>query len=446
VASVAAFAAQPVHSAIPLLVTGDGDTMGALYRHTDGRESLTLTFAHSRDTLHTKLLAQGLISWVTKGLLVGQRRVYLSIHIDDIFNSNRLWDPETLSATTGEIYRLDEKDVNALLRWMEELNARRNCTDITLDFAFNGASVASGVDADALASALLPHQSSFRWINHGFTHLLLDRADYQETSDEIERNLEMARQLGLLRHDDCCMVTASVSGLRNPDFLAAAGELGIRYLVSDTSQPNGGNPSPNVGIATPHHPNILVIPRHPNNLFFNVSTPEEWVSQYNHLYYSLWQRELTLDEILDYEARVLLNYMLASDMDPLMFHQANLRAFDGKHSLLSLLIDRAIALYNTFCCDLPIISLGMSEIGHLMEMHALAQEAQIHAMLTVGSGLEIRSDRELMLPLTGAAVRGRSEIYAGQFFSKIYLQPHEACRIPMHNLAGFQTDLNEYAA
>ncbi len=57
------------------------------------------------------------------------------------------------------------------------------------------------------------------------------------------------------------------------------------------------------------------------------------------LYFSYWGRNLTYAEILDDQSSLLLSYLLKGDMDPWMFHQPNLRAYDGVHSLLGDLLE-----------------------------------------------------------------------------------------------------------
>jgi hypothetical protein len=67
------------------------------------------------------------------------------------------------------------------------------------------------------------------------------------------------------------------------------------------SPDNWDNPSPNAGYyrgrtlvnsQTPINPppSILVIPRHASNLFYNLYTPEQWVSEYN-CYFSFQHME-----------------------------------------------------------------------------------------------------------------------------------------------------------
>jgi hypothetical protein len=107
-------------------------------------------------------------------------------------------------------------------------------------------------------------------------------------------------------------------------------------VVSDTSIAGESNPSPNVGIVNQLQPAILEIPRHPNNLYFNAATPDGWTSEYDCNYPQLGY---AYAQILDNISDMFLANMLNGDIDPEMFHQPNLFAYDGTHSLLSDLSD-----------------------------------------------------------------------------------------------------------
>ena len=101
-------------------------------------------------------------------------------------------------------------------------------------------------------------------------------------------------------------MTPGYTGLKTPNVMRATFDSGIRFVVGDTSVSGYDNPSPNAGIYNPLQPQILMIPRRPMNLFYNVSTPDQWMAEYNDIYRSFWGRDLTYDEILDHESDVLL--------------------------------------------------------------------------------------------------------------------------------------------
>ena len=440
ITSVAAYTAHPIDAdpmASPLLVTAQGQTLAAIQPH-NGCEQLVLTMAQGSGLLHTMLLGYGLVNWVTRGLFLGQRRMYLGVQVDDIFNSNQLWDAEHNTAH-GDVFRLGSRDVQAMADWLQRLHQENsNWSSFTLDLAFNGAGAALALADDGLVQSLMDQQAKFRWINHGYTHLLLDDASAEQSLNEIRPSHDMARRLGFGAYDVESMVTSDMSGLDNGEFLGAAFEAGVRYLVSDTSRPGGNNLSFNVGNPSVHQPDILIIPRHPNNLFYDVSTPDQWVSQYNHIYHHYWKRDLTYGEILDVEATVLLRYVVAFDIDPLMFHQANLRAYDGTHSLLSDLIDRVVRKYDLLFGDVPIVSLSMREIGQTMKDRAAYDAAEVEARLIVGTGLMITADRDVTVPITGVRVDETADFYAGQYTSSIPVKAHRRWLIPVAALQGFE--------
>ncbi|MFN8464945.1 MAG: hypothetical protein U0X20_05315 [Caldilineaceae bacterium] len=424
----------------PLLEGADGLTYGAIWTTGEGCEYLALTVGHSPRALHSLLLGYGVLNWVTNGLFLGQRKVSLNVQIDDIFTSNRLWDQCTGGDDHGQIYRLTEGDVNATVQWLNRVQRQRNCRQMTLNFAYNGAA-ATPIPVDkAAVDTFVANRKRFNWINHGYTHLLLDDASHADSLLEIQHNQETARCLGLMPYDPDCMVTADMSGLTNPSYLGAAAESGVRFLVCDTSRPGWNNPAPNQPIASAIQPTITMIPRHPNNLFYNVAAPGAWEQQYNQIYQQFWQRNLACAEIIDAEACQILNYLCAADWDPLMFHQANLAAYDGTRSLLSDLLDAVLDGYNRYYGDVPILCPSMRTIGEMMVERAVYNQARINASLVIGSGLVLLSDRDVTVPLTGVRIHGADEQYGGQTLARFALKAHTVRSVPIWDLVGYNRD------
>jgi hypothetical protein len=434
-------------SSVPLLVTPEGKALGVIQRYPDGREYLALGMRCDPDGTHSLLLGYGLINWVTRGVFVGARRVYLSLQVDDIFAATRLWDPQRERGEDGRICRLTGRDIRTLLATLDQWQARTsNAAKIEIDLAFNGGGVDLLNKDDTLVPALAKQQRRFRWINHTFSHQLLDEAGYETGLREIERNQATAQSLGLVRYCADCLVTPETSGLDNAEFLRAAKDAGLRYLVSDTSRDDWNNPSFNAGIASALQPGISIVPRHPTNLFYNLSTPDEWVAEYNWFYRIFWRRDLTYREILDKESDMILANLLRFDIDPLMFHQANLVSYDGSHSLLSDLIEQVLAKYNSLFGDVPICCLSLHEIGEAMAVQAAFARAEVQASLVVGWGLVLTADRDVVVPITGIESGEGAELYASQTLSAVALQVHQRRVIPMSKLTGYEpADSTEYA-
>lgn len=426
----------------PLLEGEDGQAYGALWTTREGCEYMALTLGQSALSEHTLLLGYGVLNWVTRGVFIGQRKVTLSVQIDDIFTSNQLWQAEA-DQDDGQdyrhVYRLTANDVSALIRWLDRVQKQRNARTTTFNFAFNGAAVSPVPVDQATLDAFVANRQRFRWINHGFTHLLLNEADSAESRHEIICNHDIARRLDLVPYEADCMVTADMSGLTNPSFLSAAAESGVRYLVCDTSRPTWNNPSPNTAIRSNIEPSITVIPRHPNNLFYDVATPQAWVEQYNQTYRHFWQRDLSITEIIKAEAKQIVHYLLVGDWDPLMFHQANLQAYDNVHSLLTDLLDEVLSMYNEVCGDVPVLNLSMRDIGEMMARREECNKAKINASLIVGSGLILVADHDVDLPLTGVRIHGGDEKYAGQTISTLSLKAEMVRSIPVADLVGYST-------
>ena len=110
---------------------------------------------------------------------------------------------------------------------------------------------------------------------------------------EIQHNQAVAKDMDLQRCDPSSVVTPDLSGLTNAQFRQCSQRCPYRFLVSDTSRSGWANPTFNTGITSPLEPDVLIVPRHPTNLFYNVSLPEEWVAQYNSYYRAHWLRDLS---------------------------------------------------------------------------------------------------------------------------------------------------------
>ena len=203
----------------------------------------------------------------------------------------------------------------------------------------------------------------------------------------------------------------------------------VRYMVSDTSQPGWSNPSPNIGIYSTIQPAILLIPRRPTNLFYNVSTPDEWMAEYNALYSSFWGRDLSYAEILDKESQNLLIYMLQGEIDPHMYHQPNLRAYDGVHTLLGDLLDVAFQKFrrnSTLAVLSPDMQVAGARIANTMGRNA----SGLTATLTPHTSVTFTSPRGVDFAVSGVCTTG-SETYAGKCISAVHVAAGGTVTLPV---------------
>ena len=391
-----------------------------------GREVLSLTFDNAPWLIHSTVLAHGLVTWANKGLFLGERHTYLSAQVDDVFLADEMW--------PGGEFRQSAKDWQATINWQAKFNTRTLGRNFRYDMAFNGlGTVAGEYENDDLTPFVKQSgKSMFKWISHTFTHTNLNTVDYATALSEITKNNQTAGNLGLPNYSRMNMVTPQISGLQNPQFIKAAYDAGIRYLVSDTSIPSHRAASPNTGLPNWVEPRILMIPRHANNLFYNVSTPAEWVSEYNYIYNGYWGRDLSYAEILDNQADLLLGFLLKGDISPLMFHQPNLRDYNGQgNTLLGDLLDAVANKYERLY-NFPALSPTMNNLATTLQQRMNYNASGVVATRHANNTLTLTVTKAARIPVTGLVSGGvvsftgvkptiSSETYAGQRITYVTL-------------------------
>ncbi|SME97259.1 hypothetical protein [Streptomyces sp. Amel2xC10] len=396
-------------------------TRGSLvgeYRH-DGRRELVVTFVYNQYQQQFRLLARGIVEWMTGGVRLGASRNYFAVHVDDVFAADDRWNT-TLNCTPGDVdctdpnatpdpIRMTPADVTYATSW-------QTGHDFTLDLAYNAAGTvdqrADNNGADPLADALLAEKDRFRWVNHTYTHAFLGCAQdttvvpwkcdtnpdgsvkwvsRAEISDEIATNRVWGQTAGLPLEDDE-LVTGEHSGMKvlpqqpqdNPNLALAVGDNGIDWLGSDNSrEPHQRQ----VGPAT-------TVPRYPMNVFYNAGRAAEQVDEYNWIYTSRAQGGSGICEdnpatttcltapldpatgytehIVPLETRIALGHVLANDPRPHFIHQSNLAEDRIAYPVLSGVLD---GYDDLFAADTPVVNLRMKDIGVELERRAAWQAA-----------------------------------------------------------------------
>ena len=272
-----------------------------------------------------------------------------------------------------------------------------------------------------------------------------------QATQQLTQNNTVATQLGLTRYNKANLIQPDISGLGNPAFIQAAGQNGIKYLISDTSRTLN---QPSYGVNEGHYnsidPSILEIARYPVNLYFNVSTPAQWLAEDNCLYPAgAFGHVSTYAQLLDRESDVLLRYLLQGHNRPLMFHQPNLRAYSSGKSLLSDLIDATLTKYANLV-TVPITSPTQDVLGqkqaNRMAYDAALQSGAVTAStvpntsvtVTAASGLQ----KPVTVPLTGAkgttitwggsAGTVSKEQYAGQSITYVTLSGGQSATVSLN--------------
>ncbi|MDB5099023.1 MAG: hypothetical protein JWM80_3444 [Cyanobacteria bacterium RYN_339] len=409
-------------STTPLLTDADGNALVAVHQSTDGRENLAMTFDSNQWMLHAQLLAYGVVGWVTRGLFLGERKTYAGAQVDDFFY------PTTIFGSEAD-YRMDANDLLATAAWQRAKRTDALTAGLKLNLAFNGEGANGSISPDPLTPTARLLGGEFNWISHTFTHLDLDTATEAQAKAEVTRNTTLAKQLKLPGYGPETLVTGGVSGLNNAAAMRGLYAGGVRFVVSDTSRPGEDNPSPNNGIYNALQPAILEIPRRPTNLFYNVSTPQEWTAEYNQLYRTYWGHDVDYAALLEIESDTLCTYMLRGEMDPWMFHQANLRAYDGRHSLLSDLLDKAIAKYAARMA-MPVLSPSMLELGKAMAGRMAYDRAGVTATIVPGKSITLTAKAAALVPVTGLD-GSSSTAYAGVPVAHVSLAAGQTLTFPL---------------
>jgi hypothetical protein len=423
------YLAAPLSGGVtPLLMDADGHALALINVTADGREHLSTTFDGNQHLLHSITMGYGMINWVTRGVFLGERYVFMSPQIDDLFIHNDQWVASTPCGTpfemTGYQHRTTASDLQAVLNWQATVRSRPLTTGVRLTMAFNGV----GTTGEYVPDDLTPFakraavKNAFHWVSHTYTHENLDNVDAATTRYELNNNDRIAwNKLSLPGYLESELVTPDVSGLANPVFLRAAYNNGVRFVVSDTSRAGYNNPTPNTGIFNTFQPGIFMIPRYPNNLFFNVAAPADWAAEYNCIYRGFWGRDLSADEIIDIESDRLLGYLLKGDADPWMFHQANLDAYDGTRTLLTDLLGVTLQKYEALY-KLPIISPRMAVVGSLMIQRAEYNASGVKATLNPNGSVNLRVTRRATIPITGLTTANAVQ-YGGQAITRVLVTP-----------------------
>ena len=447
------------------ILTINGQPAAVIHKKADGREYLALTFDNNPNLLHSLAFGYGLVNWVTKGVFLGNRKVYFSPQIDDIFLASDLFDansasckpkgfqvdPTTDPTSNCPVLRITSADLNTIAYWQDAVNNGQSGR-IKVNMAFNGFGTTpdGGAPAgDPLSATATLLRSKFFWTSHTYDHENLDcfnpvlnsgvctPATYTQSLAEINNNNTVAQKLNLIQ-DSPSMITPNVSGLNNPNFLSAAAGKGIRYLVSDAST-MPATITPNTGVYNTSQPSILMIPRRATSIFYNTATslsgvPASETDEYNYFYGPdgiariggvggppFFNVNQTYSQIIDRESDFILKYMLRGEVYPLMFHQANLRGYNGTSSLFTDLADATITKFRGLS-GLPVNSLSLSSIGQVVADRMTYNSSGVSATLLPGVSITIKASRSAKIPVTGVC-QSACEDNGGQPVSYFAVNP-----------------------
>ncbi|MFF3686770.1 hypothetical protein [Streptomyces sp. NPDC002187] len=429
----------------PLPGSGERGSIVGEYRH-DGRRELVVTFAYNQYQQQFRLLARGIVDWMTQGVRLGASRHYFAVHVDDVFAADDRWD-STLNCTPGDVdcspgqgepdpIRMTAPDAQYAAQW----SAGRG---FTLDMVFNGGGSElfkeENGGSDPLAQQLTADSAAYRWVNHTYNHPFLGcvqdvgvvpwtcakNADGSvrytgraEISAQIADNRGWGLRAGLpMRTDE--LVTGEHSGLRilpqqpddNPHLAPALADNAIASLGSDNSREREQRP---VGTA-------LTVPRHPMNVFYNAGRTAEQIDEYNWIYTRAADGGSGLcetaanttcldgpldpvtgyaDHIVPLEARIGLGHVLAGDPRPHYIHQSNLAEDRIAYPVLGRILDEYAGLYAD---SAPLVNLRQRDIGAELRDRAAWRTAVADGQVTayrIGDAVTVQAPAGVRITAT----------------------------------------------
>ncbi|MGW0363160.1 hypothetical protein [Streptomyces sp. NPDC002990] len=416
------------------------------YTH-DGRSELVVTFGYNQHQRQFRLLARGIVEWLTQGVHLGRSRNYFAVHVDDVFAPDARWNKE-LDCTPGDYacaggegkestIRMTAADARHLAQWQQAKGFK-------LDMVFNAGAgeewKAENGNTDALTAQLLADRAAYRWINHTYTHPFLGCVQDTTTvpwscaknaqgavswmsrakiSAQIRDNNEWAAAKGIVL-DRAELVTGEHSGLKtlpqqdrdNPNLAGALADNGVRWIASDNSREPAQRA---VGSA-------LTVPRHPMNVYYNTGTNAEMADEYNWIYTSradggsgvceddpatstclpdpLDVNTGYLDHIVPQEARTALRHVLANDPRPHYVHQSNL----AEDRTLYPVLDRVLDTYRTlYAPSAPIVNQTQKEAGIELGRRAAWDRALAAGSVTayrIGADVTVKAPSGVVAPVT----------------------------------------------
>ncbi|MFF3323920.1 hypothetical protein [Streptomyces sp. NPDC002889] len=414
---------------------GRGSIVGEFRQ--DGRRELVVTFAYNQYQQQFRLLARGIVNWMTQGVHLGAARNYFAVHVDDVFAADDRWD-SALNCTPGDVdcmpgqgepdpIRMTSADAQYAAQWSA---ARR----FTLDMVFNGGGSElfkeENGGSDPLAQQLTADKAAYRWVNHTYNHPFLGCVQDVSTvpwtcakntdgsvkyvgrgeiSAQIADNRAWGQRAGLpMRTDE--LVTGEHSGLRvlpqqpddNPNLGPALTDNAVASLASDNSRDREQR---RVGPA-------LTVPRFPMNVFYNAGRTAEQIDEYNWIYTRAADggsgicesaaNSTCLEEPLDpatgyaghvvpLEARIALGHVLGNDPRPHFIHQSNLAEDRIAYPVLNRVLDDYADLYAD---SAPLVNLRQRDIGAELQGRAAWNAAVAAGQVTayrIGDTVTVRA-------------------------------------------------------
>ncbi|MCJ1681442.1 hypothetical protein MTF65_29625 [Streptomyces sp. APSN-46.1] len=457
-------------------VSGGRASLVGEYTH-DGRSELVVTFGYNQYQQQFRLLARGIVDWLTQGVHLGQSRNYFAVHVDDVFAPDARWSKE-LNCTPGDYacaggegkestIRMTAADAQYAAQWQQAKGFK-------LDMLFNAGAgeewKAENGGTDALTAQLIADRAKYRWMNHTYTHPFLgcvqdtttvpwsctknaqgaiNWMSRAEISAQIRDNNNWAASKGIAL-DRTELVTGEHSGLKtlpqqdqdNPNLAGALADNGVKWAGSDNSREPAQRA---VGAAR-------TVPRHPMNVYYNTGTNAEMADEYNWIYASRADGgsgvcednpatstclpaplDVTtgyLDHIVPQEARTALRHVLANDPRPHYVHQSNLAEDRTLYPVLNQVLDTYRTLYAP---SAPIVNQSMKATGVEMSRRAAWDKAVTANQVTayrIGTTVTVKAPAGVVAPVTAPTGTKKQLLLGTSDFGTAYAGSRSAWTSP----------------
>lgn len=331
----------------------------------------------------SNILQHAYITWMTRGLYAGFRRVNLNTQIDDVFLQTNIY-----KSTISTPFRLRVGDLTAHAAWVPTLNAKMNAGSFYVpEMGHNGNgnvgaasnatnSTACGtgpifrdpapatslefqkplgtgqdywpttpvvygysntcLNQDALKvwMSIPANMNQFAHVSHTFSHQELNNATFSDALKEIQFNQAWLQATGLSAANQFAsksVIPPAITGLHNGDVIRAWTTAGLTNCVGDNTRAplrNVNNPMwPYFTTTTSDgFDGFQVNPRWATRIYFNCDTADcttsEWVATAN------VPSSSTFDQLMTTEVSDTMRHLFGLYHDGYMFHQANLRQID----------------------------------------------------------------------------------------------------------------------
>ena len=359
----------------PLLIDENGNYGSILTRTSEGREIISMMMAQNKNYIHTLVMGYDLVDWLTQGVFIGERRMFLQLDIDDWFQNSLHWDESIRdNRPEAQTFKISGSDALASLEQLKRIrNTYPQARNLRYSIAFVGenAQLESPLNCNPYSANLTAATrcigDEFGWINHTFTERVMNNTDYDLSFYEITNNRNIAQQLGISVNRES-VVTSAHSGLghfpgsdevlrdyglknSNPSLLRAAVDSGVRFIGANRSVGSHTADCDSCGIWHPLEPKLMLVPRWPTQVYFNVTNPTEALSEYN----TIQKTNIDYTTFLDREAQIALKHILSGSVYPHFFHQTNFNEYATGQSLVSDWVEAVVEAYSQYF-DLPLVS------------------------------------------------------------------------------------------